>query len=40
MAIGNEIGVNWRSLIGVIQTLVHQRKIYRVNGVYFPDEYD
>jgi predicted transcriptional regulator len=38
--IGNQMGVNWRSLIGVMQMLLKERKVYRVNGVYFLGEYE
>jgi hypothetical protein len=36
--IGNRMGVNWRSLIGVVQILLKKRKIHRIDGVYFPNE--
>jgi predicted transcriptional regulator len=36
--IGNELGVDWRSLITALQPLVEERKIERINTVYYPGE--
>lgn len=36
--IGNELGVDWRSLIVTLQTLEEERKIERINTMYYPGE--
>ena len=33
--LGNFLGVNWRSLVGVVRSLLEQGKIERLNGFYF-----
>lgn len=33
--LGNFLGVNWRSLVGLVGSLLRQGKIERLNGVYF-----
>ena len=34
--IGNELGVDWRSLITTLQSLEEERKIERINMMYYP----
>ena len=36
--IGNELGVDWRSLIATLQPLEEERKIERINTMYYPRE--
>lgn len=36
--IGNELGVDWRSLIATLQSLEEERKIERINMMYYPGE--
>lgn len=36
--IGNELGVDWRSLIGVIRGLMAEGKIEKVENLYYPVE--
>ena len=36
--IGNELGVDWRSLTGVVRFLVEERKIERIDSMYYPGE--
>jgi DNA-binding IclR family transcriptional regulator len=36
--IGNELGVDWRSLIATLQPLEEERKIERINTMYYPGE--
>ena len=36
--IGNELGVDWRSLIATLQSLEEERKIERINTMYYPRE--
>lgn len=36
--IGNELGVDWRSLIATLQSLEEERKIERINTMYYPGE--
>jgi hypothetical protein len=33
--IGNQMGVNWRSLVVVVGRLLNKREIGRIDGVYF-----
>ncbi|MBI2989099.1 MAG: hypothetical protein HYY45_20240 [Deltaproteobacteria bacterium] len=33
--LGNFLGVNWRSLVGLVGSLLRQGKIEKLNGVYF-----
>ena len=33
--LGNFLGVNWRSLVGMVRSLLEQGKIERLNGFYF-----
>ena len=33
--LGNFLGVNWRSLVGLVGSLLRKGKIERFNGVYF-----
>jgi hypothetical protein len=34
--LGNALGVNWRSLIGVVGRLMEEEKIGNVDNVYYP----
>jgi predicted transcriptional regulator of viral defense system len=36
--VGNQMGVNWRTLVGIIQTLLKKGEVYRINGVYLINE--
>jgi len=36
--IGNGLGVDWRSLIATLQSLEEERKIERINTMYYPRE--
>lgn len=36
--IGNELGVDWRSLIATLQPLEEERKIERINTMYYARE--
>ncbi len=36
--IGNELGVDWRSLVVTLQCLEEERKIERINTMYYPGE--
>ncbi|MBI4256863.1 hypothetical protein HY626_02290 [Candidatus Uhrbacteria bacterium] len=33
--LGNFLGVNWRSLVGLVGSLLRQGKLEKLNGVYF-----
>ena len=33
--LGNSLGVNWRSLVGLVSSLCRQGKIEKLNGFYF-----
>ncbi len=33
--LGNFLGVNWRSLVGLVNSLCRQGKIEKLNGFYF-----
>ena len=33
--LGNFLGVNWRSLVGLVGSLLREGKIEKLNGVYF-----
>jgi hypothetical protein len=34
--IGNELGVDWRSLLGVSRTIVEEDKVERIDNLYYP----
>lgn len=34
--IGNQIGMNWRSLVKVVKSLEDEGKIERLNSVFYP----
>jgi len=34
--IGNELGINWRSLIGDIKSLVDEDKVEKIDSMYYP----
>lgn len=36
--IGNELGVDWRSLTRIVRSLVEEREIERIDNMYFPVE--
>ena len=36
--INNELGVDWRSLVVTLQFLEEERKIERINTMYYPGE--
>jgi len=36
--IGNELGVDWRSLTGVVRSLMDEREIERIDSMYYPGE--
>lgn len=36
--LGNELGVDWRSLIAPLQSLQEERKIERIYTMYYPEE--
>lgn len=38
IAIGNELGVDWRSLTEAVQSLLRQRKIEGIETMYYPQE--
>ena len=38
VAIGNELGVDWRSLTATLQALEEERKIERIKTMYYPRE--
>ncbi|MFQ5840851.1 MAG: hypothetical protein ACE5I8_00325 [Thermodesulfobacteriota bacterium] len=33
--LGNVLGVNWRSLVGSLSSLLHAGKVEKLNGLYF-----
>lgn len=36
MDLGNELGVNWRKLVGAMGCLLEEGKIGKMDGIYYP----
>ena len=34
--IGNNLGVDWRSLLGISRTIVEEDKVERIDNLYYP----
>jgi hypothetical protein len=34
--IGNDLGVDWRSLLGISRTIIEEDKVERIDNLYYP----